>query len=194
MKRQSFSTRCVDSPGAAKRLREIFNNKLLSSKIEQKLLYFLVRLEKRGYPIKDLYRIDVQNIKTKKINKKEIEDMMTNIFLQDDEILFQKDSNCTCGTTHNSPTTYISFNLGNINQSPQQLPGRPMKCSSSTKFKKRSSSSSSRMHDGSFGQFSFHSDDSFIPIATGPPLIPQKPNQVPSLDFKKINTESLKDD
>lgn len=56
-------------------------------------------------------------MKTKTINKKEIEDMMINLFLQDDEILFQKE-HCGCGGNHNSPTTYISFNLGKITQSP----------------------------------------------------------------------------
>lgn len=39
---------------------------------------------------------------------------MIELFLYDDEILFQRQPNCSCSGNHNSPTTYISFNLGKI--------------------------------------------------------------------------------
>lgn len=51
----------------------------------------------------------------------------------------------------------------------------------------RTNSGSSKNRDLSNARISFHSDDSFRPIKSGPPLIPSKPSCVPVLDFKSLS-------
>jgi len=72
----------------------------------------LKQLTKKGYPITELYQNEVMNLSTNMMNKKEIEEMMYSLFIHDEDVLFSKNLSCNCGTNHNSPTTYISFNLG----------------------------------------------------------------------------------
>lgn len=191
-------------------------NLTVCSKIERNLLKFMLYLEDKGIPVINIFKDEFLKIKEKKVLAQldsKVDKLKWELF-EDDNQLLLNDDDYNNGISYDGKK--VSFQnshkkpLLNSNSKHQSRARNILKKSSSLRNsedqskenehvhhvyrhnseqskKSRTHSGSSNNRDFSNGRISFHSDDSFRPICSGPPLMNEKPSCVPVLDFKNLS-------
>ena len=196
-------------------------NLTIWSKIEQNLLKFILYLENKGVPAIHIFKDEYLKLRDKKIITQfetKINDLKLDLFENDPKLLIDdEDYNRRIEYDYDNLVNRIHHMIPRHSNSLRNMPKQNNKKllinrsseakhkekeshipwhrnSSEIPMKSRELSGSSNNRDQSNGRISFHSDDSFRPICSGPSLMIEKPSCVPVLDLKNLASYIDSDD